>query len=193
MRLCQQSVELAMAVGSSVIFRFEFFWLSYSVYRRNRLVATSLAVRSTKPPTGVKPWRLFLVAANCQESGRQINSSEFDSVGVAESKEWIGAFRMSQEPESTSPQENVVERLRAKIRQARSKGFVVRQEILGEQPSTWCEIGGRKLLFLDAAQSAREQIATLDELLADYQVATSIPSRLDNDSIIDPVDSRFQL
>lgn len=100
---------------------------------------------------------------------------------------------MSKEPESAQPQDNVVERLRAKIRQARSKGFIVRQEILGDQPSTWCEISGRKLLFLDAAQSAREQIATLDDLVADYQLATGIRSRLDDDLVVDTDDPRFQL
>ncbi|HBJ39185.1 MAG TPA: hypothetical protein DDZ51_31450 [Planctomycetaceae bacterium] len=66
-------------------------------------------------------------------------------------------------------QENVVERLRSKIRQARASGFIVRQELLGTHQSTWCEIGGRKMLFLDAAQPAREQIATIDEVMADYR------------------------
>jgi hypothetical protein len=77
--------------------------------------------------------------------------------------------------EITDPQlpENVVQRLQTKIRQARASGFVVRQEILGAHQSTWCEIGGRKMLFLDAAQPAREQIATIDEVMADYRAAIS--------------------
>jgi len=75
---------------------------------------------------------------------------------------------MSQEVNDYQPQENVVERLRSRIRQARASGFIVRQEILGQHQSTWCEIGGRRMLFLDAAQPAREQIATIDEVLADY-------------------------
>ncbi len=78
---------------------------------------------------------------------------------------------MSQEINDPQLQENVVERLRTRIRQARASGFIVRQEVLGSHQSTWCEIGGRKMLFLDAAQPAREQIATIDEVMADYRAA----------------------
>lgn len=80
---------------------------------------------------------------------------------------------MSQDYCDPQPQENVVERLRTRIRQARASGFVVRQELLGPHQSTWCEIGGRKMLFLDAAQPAREQIATIDEVLADYRATAA--------------------
>lgn len=82
-------------------------------------------------------------------------------------------IRMSQEINDPQLQENVVERLRTKIRNARACGFIVRQELLGSHQSTWCEIGGRKMLFLDAAQPAREQIATIDEVLEDYRASVS--------------------
>ncbi len=64
--------------------------------------------------------------------------------------------------------EHVVARLKMRIREVKSLGFQVRQELLGGQPSSWCEIGGKKILFLDAAQSAREQLAAIDETLASY-------------------------
>jgi hypothetical protein len=72
---------------------------------------------------------------------------------------------------TTAVGENVVQRLRMKIREARARGFQVRQEMLGDQPATWCEIGGRKVLFIDAAQPAREQIATIDDAIATYRPA----------------------
>ena len=78
---------------------------------------------------------------------------------------------MSNQHHTTAVGENVVQRLRMKIRQARAMGFQVRQEMLGDQPAAWCEIGGRKVLFIDAAQPAREQIATIDEAIATYRPA----------------------
>ncbi len=67
------------------------------------------------------------------------------------------------------PPENIVERLRSRIGQARVAGFVVRQEVLGPHQPAWCEIAGRKTLFLDSTQSAREQLAVVDEVLhAEY-------------------------
>jgi len=91
-------------------------------------------------------------------------------------KEERASLRMSLEINDSQPQENVVERLRTRIKQARARGFIVRQEMLGPHQSTWCEIGGRKMLFLDAAQPAREQITTIDEVLANYQAATELNS-----------------
>jgi len=82
---------------------------------------------------------------------------------------------MDTEINGTQSQENVIQRLRSRIRQARASGFIVRQELLGAHQPTWCEIGGRKMLFLDAAQPAREQIITIDEALANYQNASASP------------------
>jgi len=67
--------------------------------------------------------------------------------------------------------ENVVQRLKSRIRDARAKGFIVRQELMGEHQPTWCEVKGRKILFLDASQPAREQLASLDEAMATYHPA----------------------
>lgn len=65
--------------------------------------------------------------------------------------------------------ENVVERLRRTIREARALGFDIRQEVLGAHRPAWCEFGGKKWLFLDVAQSAREQIETIEAVLASYR------------------------
>jgi hypothetical protein len=78
---------------------------------------------------------------------------------------------MSDQNQSAAVGENVVQRLRMRIREARAMGFQVRQELLGDQPAAWCEIGGRKVLFIDAAQPAREQIATIEEAIASYRPA----------------------
>ncbi len=64
--------------------------------------------------------------------------------------------------------ENVVVRLKLRIRELRAMGFHVRQEMLGGHRPNCCEIAGRKTLFLDASQSAREQLASIDEALASY-------------------------
>lgn len=75
------------------------------------------------------------------------------------------------EIDSSFPAENVVERLRRKIREARKMGFQVRQEVLtGPQPA-WCEFGGQKWLFLDAAQPARDQIESIEAALESYSAA----------------------
>jgi hypothetical protein len=65
--------------------------------------------------------------------------------------------------------DNIVAKLNSRIREVRRQGFQVRQEVLGGHQSSWCEIGGKKILFLDASQTAREQLAAIDEALAGYQ------------------------
>ena len=70
-------------------------------------------------------------------------------------------------PQPAEP-ENVVVRLKLRIREVRAMGFHVRQELLSGHRPNCCEIAGRKTLFLDASQSAREQLASIDEALASY-------------------------
>jgi hypothetical protein len=50
-------------------------------------------------------------------------------------------------------------------------GFRVRQEFLDGQPGAWCEIAGRKTVFLDSAQTAAEQLATLEDAIRTYRPA----------------------
>lgn len=58
-----------------------------------------------------------------------------------------------------------VERLEQALRKLRRQGYEVRQEWLGGQGSAACVLRGRKLLFLDLAQSTDEQIDAVEEAL----------------------------
>ncbi|WP_231603041.1 hypothetical protein [Neorhodopirellula pilleata] len=65
--------------------------------------------------------------------------------------------------------ENVLDRLARLTRIARQHGFEVRGEPLGNSQggggSTWCEIRGRRILFLDLSQPAAEQAIAIREIL----------------------------
>jgi len=52
-------------------------------------------------------------------------------------------------------------------------GFQIRQEFLGGQPGNWCEIAGKKFVFLDSAQSAIDQLSVLDDAIRSYRPAAS--------------------
>ncbi len=67
------------------------------------------------------------------------------------------------------PNGHSVAQLRRLMREAKAKGFQVRQEPLGNQAGSWCEIGGRATIFIDAAQSAGEQLQVLQQALAEYR------------------------
>lgn len=74
---------------------------------------------------------------------------------------------------------NVLERLARLKRIAAQHGFEVRGELLGPDSagrdglsgdslgggSTWCEIRGKRILFLDETQTAAEQAASIREIL----------------------------
>lgn len=68
-----------------------------------------------------------------------------------------------------TPQPHVVARLRTRLLEARQMGFHIRQEFLDGQPAAWCEIGGRKTVFLDSSQTAIEQLASLEEMILSYR------------------------
>lgn len=66
--------------------------------------------------------------------------------------------------------QNIVARLATRISEVRALGFQVRQEVLGAHQPDWCEIGGQKVLFLDASQSARQQLESIDEALGRFEL-----------------------
>lgn len=67
------------------------------------------------------------------------------------------------------PDRHSVAQLRRLMREANAKGFQVRQEPLGNQVGSWCDIGGRATIFIDAAQSAGEQLQVLQQALEQYR------------------------
>jgi hypothetical protein len=75
------------------------------------------------------------------------------------------------------PAPSIVSRLSTRIREARAMGFQIRQEFLEGNPGNWCEIAGRKIVFLDSSQGAAEQLATLDQAISSYRPALLGESR----------------
>lgn len=71
----------------------------------------------------------------------------------------------SSSPPSDPSTENVLERLKRMAKIARNHGFEIRGEPLGGEGSTWCEIRGRRILFLDLSQPAAEQAIAIQEIL----------------------------
>lgn len=65
-------------------------------------------------------------------------------------------------------QPNVVQRLNQQIRTVKKLGFQVRSEVLGDQAATWCEVAGKKMLFLDVSQTAAEQLRQIEDLMSQY-------------------------
>lgn len=63
---------------------------------------------------------------------------------------------------------NVVQRLAQAIGTAKEMGFEVRKVVLSDQTPGWCQIGNRKILFLDLAASTSEQLEQIDEIIASY-------------------------
>lgn len=67
--------------------------------------------------------------------------------------------------------ENVVLRLKNRLRDARQMGFKVRMEALDDEHPDWCEIAGIPTLFVNLSQTAAEQLQQLEETLSDYENA----------------------
>lgn len=74
---------------------------------------------------------------------------------------------------TTASSPNVVARLRQRIADARRLGYRVRIEVLEDQQAGWCQVGKSKLIFIDLSQSAAEQLAQLDETLAEIAAVSS--------------------
>ncbi|EMI45848.1 MULTISPECIES: hypothetical protein [Pirellulaceae] len=74
-------------------------------------------------------------------------------------------MRTSLKEASEIADENVLQRLQRMTRIARQFGFEIRGEPLGGAGSTWCEIRGRRILFLDLSQPAAEQAIAIREIL----------------------------
>ena len=69
---------------------------------------------------------------------------------------------------STSNSPHVAERLRREIALAESKGFEVRKVLLETPTADWCQVGTKRIIFLDLAAGAAEQLRQLAEILLAY-------------------------
>jgi hypothetical protein len=74
-----------------------------------------------------------------------------------------------------SAEDNVVQRLKQQLAEARATGFKVRLEMLDGEQATWCEIAGVPTLFVDLSQTAAEQLQQVEETLAAYGNRQSTP------------------
>jgi hypothetical protein len=64
--------------------------------------------------------------------------------------------------------DNVVRRLKDKLKEARSYGLKIRMEMLCDEQASWCVVGGTPTLFVDLSQSVAEQLRQVDETLQAY-------------------------
>lgn len=67
--------------------------------------------------------------------------------------------------------DNVVARLKQRLRDAKLLGLKVRMELLDDEHASWCEIAGMPTLFVDLSQTAAEQLKQVEETLAAYLAA----------------------
>ena len=87
----------------------------------------------------------------------------------------------SRERGSLSPaDENIVQRLHRRKREAKAMGFRIRMEVLDDEQASWCEIGGVKTIFINLSQTAAEQLHQLDESLASFAKVTREPATVDS-------------
>ncbi|MCA9139164.1 MAG: hypothetical protein KDB00_20465 [Planctomycetales bacterium] len=64
--------------------------------------------------------------------------------------------------------QNVAQRLAQAIGTAKEMGFDVRKVVFDDQTPGWCQIGEKKILFLDLTASTAEQLNQLDDIIASY-------------------------
>lgn len=69
---------------------------------------------------------------------------------------------------ANAPFQNVAQRLAQAVGTAKEMGFEVRKVVFDEQTPGWCQIGQKKILFLDLAASTSEQLTQLDDIIASY-------------------------
>ena len=63
---------------------------------------------------------------------------------------------------------NVAQRLAQAVGTAREMGFDVRKIVLDDQTPGWCQMGDKKILFLDLTATTSEQLQQIDEIVASY-------------------------
>ena len=81
------------------------------------------------------------------------------------------------DPTNLEQPHNVVQRLQRRIHQTRTIGYEIRLDLFEGQQTGWCELRGIKTIFLDASQTAGEQLSQLEEILDDI-AAVNLPAAL---------------
>ncbi|WP_147870160.1 hypothetical protein [Stieleria maiorica] len=71
-------------------------------------------------------------------------------------------------PSAPTDPPNIVQRLAQAVGTAKEMGFEVRKVVLDDQMPGWCQIGSKKILFLDLAASTSEQLDQIDQIVASY-------------------------
>jgi hypothetical protein len=77
---------------------------------------------------------------------------------------------MPKESRNASPPQspNVAQRLAQAVATAKEMGFEVRKVVLDDQTPGWCQVGGKKILFLDLTATTGEQLDQIDQIIASY-------------------------
>ncbi|QDS89994.1 hypothetical protein [Rosistilla ulvae] len=73
----------------------------------------------------------------------------------------------NQSPQSTT--QFALDRLGKAIATAKRLGFVVRSEWLGGSATGWCELGGKRILFVDLSLSVHEQLEQVEAAIEALQ------------------------
>lgn len=61
-----------------------------------------------------------------------------------------------------------LDRLQQALAVAKRSGFVVRSEWLGGSATGWCELGGKRILFVDLSLSVHEQLEQVEAAIRTY-------------------------
>ncbi|MCD0460893.1 hypothetical protein [Roseiconus lacunae] len=64
---------------------------------------------------------------------------------------------------------NVAQRLSLALGQAKQMGFDVRRMVLEDQQPGWCQVGQRRILFLDLSATTTDQLGQITDILESYR------------------------
>ena len=64
---------------------------------------------------------------------------------------------------------HVAQRLRQRIEHAESEGFEVRKVVLEDESPGWCQLGNKRMIFLDLTATTTEQLGQLEGILQSFQ------------------------
>ncbi len=74
-------------------------------------------------------------------------------------------MRMENAPQTSLAQNTTVDRLKERVHLAKTLGFQIRNDWLDGPDSTWCEVAGVKILFIDLSQPVADQLDCVNEAI----------------------------